>query len=112
MARFFEQKEADPQVLKGKKIAVVGYGNQGRAQAINLCRAGHEVMVSNQRDSSWDKACEDGFDPVPNDSAASRADIVMMLLPDEIAPEVYARTVRPNLNRGKTLVFNSGYNIT
>jgi len=112
MARFFEQKEADLKVLKGKKIAVVGYGNQGRAQAINLRRAGHDVIVGNQKDSSWDKACEDRFDPVPIDTASSRADITMMLLPDEIAPEVYSRMVQPNLNRGKTLVFASGYNIT
>jgi ketol-acid reductoisomerase len=87
MARFFEQKEADPNVLTGKKIAVVGYGNQGRAQAINLRRAGHDVIIGNQRDSSWDQACEDHFDPVPIDTASAMADITLMLLPDDIAPE-------------------------
>lgn len=112
MARFFEQKEADSEVLKGKKIAIVGYGNQGRAQAINLRRTGHDVIVGNQKDRSWDKACEDRFDPVPIDTASARAEIIMMLLPDEIAPEVYSRMVQRNLNRGKTLVFASGYNIT
>jgi ketol-acid reductoisomerase len=112
MARFFELNEADPNVLKGRKVAVVGYGNQGRAQAINLRRAGHDVIVGNQRDSSWDQACADHFDPVSIDTAAALADITMMLLPDEIAPEAYAQMVRPNLASGKTLVFASGYNIT
>jgi len=112
MTRFFEQKEADPQALKGKTIAVVGYGNQGRAQAINLRHAGHDVIVGNQEDNSWDKATEDGFDPVPIHAASSQADLIMMLLPDEIAPEIYAHMVQPNLRSGKTLIFASGYNIT
>lgn len=112
MTKFFEREQVDPGILYGKKIAVIGYGNQGRAQAINLRGAGYHVIVGNQRDASWGKACEDGFDPVPIDAAAFRADIVMMLLPDEIAPEVYSRMIEPGLAEGKTLVFASGYNIT
>jgi len=112
MARFFSASEADPGVLKGKTIAVIGYGNQGRAQAINLRRSGHQVIVGNQQDDSWRRAIEDGFQPLAMDEAARRADIVMLLLPDEVAPELYRRLIEPNLTAGNTLVFASGYNIT
>jgi ketol-acid reductoisomerase len=112
MAKFFAATDADPTVLSGKTIAVIGYGNQGRAQAINLRRAGHRVIVGNQEDDSWRQAREDGFEPLAMDAAAARADIVLLLLPDEIAPDVYRRMIEPHLGRGKTLDFASGYNIT
>jgi ketol-acid reductoisomerase len=112
MARFFEAAEADPTLLNGKTIAVIGYGNQGRAQAINLRRSGHQVIVGNQEDESWRQALEDGFETLSMDTAAGRADVVMLLLPDEIAPLTYRQTIEPHLARGKTLVFASGYNIT
>ncbi len=112
MAKFFAATDADPAVLNDKTIAVIGYGNQGRAQAINLRRAGHRVIVGNQEDDSWRRAREDGFEPLAMDAAAARADIVLLLLPDEIAPDVYRRMIEPHLGRGKTLDFASGYNIT
>jgi len=112
MAKFFAATDADPAVLSNKTIAVIGYGNQGRAQAINLRRAGHRVIVGNQEDDSWRQAREDGFEPLAMDAAAARADIVLLLLPDEIAPDVYRRMIEPHLGRGKTLDFASGYNIT
>ena len=112
MAKFFSASDADPTVLNGKTIAVIGYGNQGRAQAINLRRAGHFVIVGNQEDDSWRQARTDGFEPLAMDAAAARADIVLLLLPDEIAPDIYRRMIEPHLGRGKTLVFASGYNIT
>jgi ketol-acid reductoisomerase len=112
MAKFFAASDADPEVLKGKTIAIVGYGNQGRAQALNLRRAGHRVIVGNQEDDSWRQARDDGFEPLPVDAAAARADIILLLLPDEIAPEIYRKMIEPHLARGKTLVFASGYNIT
>jgi ketol-acid reductoisomerase len=112
MAKFFAATDADPAVLSDKTIAVVGYGNQGRAQAINLRRAGHRVIVGNQEDDSWRQARDDGFEPLTMDAAAARADIVLLLLPDEIAPDVYRRMIEPHLGRGKTLDFASGYNIT
>ncbi len=112
MAKFFAATDADPAVLSDKTIAVIGYGNQGRAQAINLRRAGHRVIVGNQEDDSWRQAREDGFEPLAIDAAAARADIVLLLLPDEIAPDVYRRMIEPHLGRGKTLDFASGYNIT
>ena len=112
MAKFFAATDADPAVLSDKTIAVIGYGNQGRAQAINLRRAGHRVIVGNQEDDSWRQARDDGFEPLTMDAAAARADIVLLLLPDEIAPDVYRRMIEPHLGRGKTLDFASGYNIT
>src|SRR6266851_9150314 len=111
MARFFTQSVA-PTALRDKKIAVIGYGNQGRAQAINLRRAGYQVLVGNQQDSSWDQAREDGFSPQPVDAACAQADVIMLLLPDEIAPAIYSESIKPYLSRGKALVFASGYNIT
>lgn len=112
MAKFFAASDADPKVLSGKTIAIIGYGNQGRSQAINLRRAGHRVIVGNQEDDSWRQARTDGFDALAMDAAAALADVVMLLLPDEIAPDIYRRMIEPHLERGKTLVFASGYNIT
>ena len=112
MAKFFAASDAEPAVLSGKTIAIVGYGNQGRAQAINLRRAGHRVIVGNQEDDSWRQARADGFEPLAVDAAAAQADVVLLLLPDEIAPEIYRKLIEPHLKRGKTLVFASGYNIT
>jgi ketol-acid reductoisomerase len=112
MAKLFAETEADPKVLNGKTIAIIGYGNQGRAQAINLRRVGHKVIVGNQEDDSWQQAKSDGFAPLTVDAAAARADIILLLLPDEIAPEIYRGRIEPRLGRGKTLVFASGYNIT
>jgi len=112
MAKFFSASDADPTVLNGKTIAVIGYGNQGRAQAINLRRAGHFVIVGNQEDDSWRQARTDGFEPLAMDAAAARADVVLLLLPDEVAPDIYRGMIEPHLGGGKTLVFASGYNIT
>src|SRR5215831_10492699 len=112
MARFFEAAEANPAVLRSKTIAVIGYGNQGRAQAINLRRSGHQVIVGNQEDESWRQARADGFEALGMDAAAARADIAMLLLPDEVAPATYRELIAPHLVRGNTLVFASGYNIT
>jgi ketol-acid reductoisomerase len=112
MARFFAANEADPAVLSGRTIAIIGYGNQGRSQAINLRRAGHQVVVGNQEDDSWRQAKADDFETLTMDAAAARANVILLLLPDEIAPDIYRRMIEPQLSRGKTLVFASGYNIT
>src|SRR4029077_1369402 len=85
MAKFFAATDADPAVLSDKTIAVIGYGNQGRAQAINVRRAGHRVIVGNQESESGPEGREDAWEPLAMDSAAARADIVLLLLPDEIA---------------------------
>ena len=100
MAKFFAAADADPAILNGKTIAVIGYGNQGRSQAINLRRSGHQVIVGNQEDESWRQAREDGFETFAMDAAAARADVVMLLLPDEIAPATYRELIAPHLARG------------
>lgn len=112
MAKLFAAAEADSAVLAGKTIAIIGYGNQGRAQAINLRRAGRHVIIGNQEDDAWRQALDDGFDPLGIDAAAAGAGIILLLLPDEIAPKVYASLIEPHLEHGKTLVFASGYNVT
>ncbi len=112
MAKFYSANEANPAILKGKTIAIIGYGNQGRSQAINLRRAGHNVIIGNVEDDSFRQAKSDGFETFAIDQAAARADVILLLLPDEIAPEIYRRDIAPQLKAGKTLVFASGYNIT
>jgi len=112
MARFYAANEAKPAILSGRAIAIIGYGNQGRSQAINLRRAGHRVIVGNVEDQSFRQAKGDGFEALAIDAAAAHADVILLLLPDEIAPELYRRDIAPHLRTGKTLVFASGYNIT
>jgi ketol-acid reductoisomerase len=71
MAKFFAAAEADPKVLSGKTIAIIGYGNQGRSQALNLHRAGCSVVVGNQEDESFEQAKRDGFEALAMDAAAA-----------------------------------------
>ena len=113
MTQFFYDDDADAGRLEGREIAIIGYGNQGRTQALNLRDSGVEkVVVGSVRDESWDQAEEDGFEVMPIPEAAQRADILFVLLPDEVAPAVYKGEIEPALSSGKTLNFSSGYNIT
>lgn len=111
--RFFYDADANLERLSGCEIAIIGYGNQGRTQALNLRDSGLEkVLVGSVRDESWDQAVEDGFEVMSISEAAQRADILFILLPDEVAPAVYQSEIEPALSAGKTLNFSSGYNIT
>lgn len=113
MTRFFYEEDADIGRLGGCEIAIIGYGNQGRTQALNLRDSGVEsVIVGSVQDESWDQAEEDGFEVMPISEATQRADILFILLPDEVAPSVYESEIEPSLSSGKTLNFSSGYNIT
>lgn len=103
--------DADTSILEGKRIAIVGYGNQGRSQALNLRDSGVDVSVGNIRDSYWNTAQEDGFEPVPIASAVHAADVVSVLLPDEVQPSVFADSIVPGLDAGKMIIFASGYNL-
>jgi ketol-acid reductoisomerase len=112
MAKLFYDKDADLSLLKGKTIAVIGYGSQGHAHALNLRDAGFEVVVGLYRGSkSWDKAKGEGLKVMTVDEAASAAQIIMILLPDQHQRQVYLDSIQPGLTPGKTLMFAHGFNI-
>jgi ketol-acid reductoisomerase len=110
--RIFYDDDADLSRLEGRTVAIVGYGNQGRSQALNMRDSGVEnVIVGSVRDESWKRAEEDGFRPMPVADAVGEGDIVFMLVPDEAAPGVYREEIEPSLGSGMTLNFASGYNV-
>jgi ketol-acid reductoisomerase len=98
-------------VLDGRTVAVIGYGNQGSAQAQNLRDSGLQVVVGNREDEYRDRAVRDGFTAVPIPEAASAGSVVLLLIPDEVQPEVFVEQVAPGLGAGDTLVVASGYNV-
>ncbi|WP_117594276.1 ketol-acid reductoisomerase [Haloprofundus halophilus] len=109
----YDESDADLDALSGRTVAIIGYGNQGRAQAKNLRDAGVEdIVVGNRRDASWDEAQEDGFPVYETSEAVSVASVVFLLVPDEVAPAVYEEHIEPNLESGDVLNFASGYNVT
>lgn len=110
--RIFYESDADLSFLQGKKVAIVGYGSQGHAQAQNLRDSGVEVIVAQRPGSrNYRLALEDGFKPVSVEEAAKEADIIQMLIPDHLQAEVYKTSVAPYLNPGKMLMFSHGFNI-
>ena len=112
MARIYYNKDADLKVLKGKKVAVVGYGIQGRAQSLNLRDSGVDVVLGlNIKDETWKRARTDKMKILSIPDAVKSADIVMMLIPDEVQKSVYDKDVAPYLRSGMTLDFAHGFNI-
>jgi ketol-acid reductoisomerase len=112
MAKMYYDKDADLRVLKGKTVAVVGYGSQGHAQAQNMRDSGVEVIVAElEGTANYKRAKEAGFKPMTAAEAAKRGDIVQLLLPDTVQPSVYECDVEPGLTKGKALVFSHGFNI-
>ena len=112
MARVFYDKDVDLQLLGGKRIAIIGYGSQGHAQALNLKDSGLDVIVANRKGSAnYHRAVAHGFDPVSAAEAAASADVIQMLVPDEVAAKVYYEEVAPHMSEGKALVFSHGFNI-
>ncbi len=108
----YYDKDANLDLLRKKQIAVIGYGSQGFAQANNLNDSGCKVVVGLRPDSkSWQKAENAGLKVLPIAQAAAEADIVMMLVPDELAPDVYAREVAESITPGKYLAFSHGFSI-
>jgi ketol-acid reductoisomerase len=103
--------DADLLPLQGRRVAILGYGNQGRAQALNLRDSGISVGIGSLRDESASEAEKDGFDVVSIAEACEKADLIALLIPDEVQTEVYRESVRPALGPGKTLLFAHGYNI-
>jgi ketol-acid reductoisomerase len=111
-ATMFYDQDADLGLLKGKTIAIIGYGSQGHAQAQNLRDSGCEVVVGQRPGSAnYDLAVKDGFKPVSAAEAAEKGDLVNLLLPDEVTGEIYARDVKPNLRPGDLLLCSHGFNI-
>jgi ketol-acid reductoisomerase len=108
----YYDKDSNPQLLTNKQIAIIGYGSQGFAQSNNLHDSGCNVTVGLRRDSaSWSKAEEAGLKVLPVAEAAAEADIIMMLVPDELAPDIYAREVAESITPGKYLAFSHGFSI-
>lgn len=98
--------------LSGKTVAILGYGSQGHAHAQNLRDSGVKVIVANRRDSANGRlAIEHGFDPMTIEQAVQQADLVIMTLPDEVQPEVYNKSIKPYLTKGKTLGVTHGFNV-
>ncbi|MFQ5989833.1 MAG: ketol-acid reductoisomerase [Candidatus Methylomirabilales bacterium] len=112
MARLYYDKDADLGLLKGKTIAVIGYGSQGHAHALNLKDTGLDVVVGLYKGSkSWDKAIADGLKVAPVDEAAAAAQLIMILIPDQHQHHVYSESIQQGLAPGKTLMFAHGFNI-
>ncbi|NMB25343.1 MAG: ketol-acid reductoisomerase, partial [Firmicutes bacterium] len=103
---------ADLQLLAGKRIAIIGYGSQGHAQAQNLRDSGLDVIVANRKGSAnYERAVANGFTPVSAAEAAANADVVQILVPDEVAAKVYYEEIAPHMSEGKALAFSHGFNI-
>jgi len=111
MVVIYHDDEGDLSVLKGKTLAMIGYGNQGRAQALNLRDSGTNVIIGNREDEYRQIAQEDNFDTYPIEEAIKKCDIAFLLLPDEIMADVFEEKIKPHLKEGTTINFASGYNV-
>jgi ketol-acid reductoisomerase len=110
--KVYYDKDADLNILKGKTIAVIGYGSQGHAHAQNLRDSGLDVVVGQRPGgANYDLAREHGFEPLSAAEAAARADLIMILLPDQYQADVYEKDIKPNLKPGNALLFAHGFNI-
>ncbi len=112
MAKVYYDADANLELLQGKKVAVIGYGSQGHAQAQNLKDSGVDVVVGLRPGSANGEAAEAaGLTVLPVSEAAAAADIVQILIPDEVQARVYKAEIEPNLTSGKALMFSHGFNI-
>ncbi len=111
-AKIYYDDDADLNHLKGKKVAIVGYGIQGRGQGLNLRDSGAEVLIAQRKGGkNYDLAVEDGFDPISAEEAARQADVIQLLAQDHLQAEIYEKSVKPYLKSGKALLFSHGFNI-
>ena len=108
----FYDKDCDINIIKSKTVAMIGFGSQGHAHAENLRDSGVNVVIGLRKDgSSWDKAVAKNFEVLTIAEATAKADVVMILLPDENQAEIYANEIAPNLKDGATIAFGHGFNI-
>ena len=112
MARIFYRQDCNLEKLNGKTVAIIGYGSQGHAHALNLKDSGMDVIVGLYENSkSWAKAEKQGFKVMTSADAVKNADIIMVLVNDEKQARLYKESIEPNLTKGKTLAFAHGFNI-
>ena len=110
--KVYYDKDADLSIIKDKRVAIIGYGSQGHAHAANLKDSGCEVVIGLRKDgASWAKAEAAGHKVKEVADAVKKADVVMILLPDEAQPDVYRSEIAPNLKKGAALAFAHGFNI-
>ncbi len=109
--RIHYEKDANVGPLKGKPVAIIGYGNQGHAHALNLRDSGLHVLIGQRHGKSFDRAIADGFQPQSAESACRDAALLILTLPDESAAEIYEREIRPAIRPGQTIGFVHGFNI-
>ena len=110
--KMFYDADADMTVFDGKTVAIIGYGSQGHAQAQNLRESGVNVIVAELEGTpNHDLAVKHGFTPVSADEAAEKADVIQILLPDEVQKKVYESAIAPHMKERKALVFSHGFNI-
>jgi len=112
LARIYKDHEIDDSILRRSTIAVIGYGSQGRAQALNLRDSGFDVIVGLRREGqSWKLATGEGFAVYEIPEAVKRGDVILFLIPDTEQPRVYEEKIKPYISEGKSLCFAHGFNI-
>ncbi len=112
MPKVYYDKDADLGVLKNKTIAIIGYGIQGRGQALNLRDSGLNVIIGQREGGpNYQKAIDDGFKPMDAGKAAQKADIIVVLTQDHLQADIYKKQLRRHMKKGKSLVFSHGFNI-
>jgi ketol-acid reductoisomerase len=111
MAKVFYDADADLGLLSRKKVAVIGYGSQGHAHALNRRDSGVDVLMGLRPGKSWDAAAAEGLPVFTVDEATKRADLIMILVNDELQAKLYRDMIEPHLRQGKTIAFAHGFNI-
>jgi len=110
--KIYYDKDADINILKGKKIAIIGYGSQGHAQAQNLRDSGLDVIIGQRKGSeNYDFALRDGFKPTSAAEASKQSEVIQILTQDHIQAKLFEEEVKPHLQKGKTILFSHGFNI-
>ena len=109
--KIYYDKDADIQQIRNKKVAVIGYGSQGHAHALNMKESGVSVVIGLREGPSWKKAEQSGLKVMPVADAVKASDVVMILAPDEAQSAIYRQDIVPNLKPGSYLAFGHGFNI-